>query len=196
MTKPARYSVNKIAADMQPKDRFYLSGKKYVVTNETYKDLFERVVITFISVDGSPTAFCDLHVSEDFPFMVLTGESGIKENAYKELQRLRENDKAAEVTGERPMEVQAVNFEKKVLEIVLPTKNDAEVVMEHLFQFIVLHDVVSVGDLYEAVGVIGTYEDTKWGWSNLAGSGVKKTPQGYQLVLPKPVAIGTGRLPS
>jgi hypothetical protein len=184
MTKPAKYSIKKTAAEIQEKDRFYLSGSKYCVTNKPLKDIFGRVLITFIKVDGSPIKFCDLHVPENFPFMVLTGQSGIGETAYDELEKLRANDKA------EPGKVQTVTpVKKQVLDIVLATEADAEEVLERLFQMIVKYDVASVGDLYDAVGLNGTYEDTKWGWANLAGSGVSRVRSGYMLVLPKPVPV-------
>lgn len=79
--------------------------------------------------------------------------------------------------------------DKQVLDIVLATKSDAIAVMNRLVQNCIGHGYVSVEDLYESVGLHGTYEDARWGWNNLSDAFIAENPQGWQLKLPKPSQI-------
>lgn len=74
-------------------------------------------------------------------------------------------------------------------EIVLSTRVEAEEVLDCLIDAIDKYDVVSVADLYELVGITGSFTDDKWGWSNLAGSTVSHVRAGFLLNLPRPIAL-------
>lgn len=74
-------------------------------------------------------------------------------------------------------------------EIILATRAEAEEVLDNLFQLIEKYGQATVGDLYELVDLTGNYTDDKWGWSDLRGSNVRRTRNGYLLDLPKPDPI-------
>lgn len=72
-------------------------------------------------------------------------------------------------------------------EIVLPTRAEAEEVLERLFDIVSRYEQASVADLYVLVGIQGEHTDYKWGWSNIRGSTVSKLRGGgYVLDLPEP----------
>jgi len=71
-------------------------------------------------------------------------------------------------------------------EIILATRVEAEEVVDRLFELSEKYGQATVGDLYELVGVTGTYMDDRWGWSDLRGTGVTRVRNGYLLDLPKP----------
>jgi hypothetical protein len=72
-------------------------------------------------------------------------------------------------------------------EIVLPTRAEAEEVLERLFDIISRYEQASVADLYVLVGVQSEHTDHTWGWSNIRGSTVSKLRGGgYVLDLPDP----------
>lgn len=71
-------------------------------------------------------------------------------------------------------------------EILIPTRAEADEVLEQLFELISKYRSASVADLYSLVGITSQYTDDKWGWYDLRGSGVSRQRQGYLLDLPKP----------
>lgn len=75
-------------------------------------------------------------------------------------------------------------------EIILPTRAEAEDVIDGLFQIVSQYDIVTVADLYAMVGIASNPIDTQWGWSDIrppgGGSSVQRVRNGYLLNLPKP----------
>jgi hypothetical protein len=71
-------------------------------------------------------------------------------------------------------------------EVILPTRVEADEVIERLFDLVSQYEVATVGDLYDLLGVTGSYTDAKWGWFDLRGAGVTRVRHGYLLDLPKP----------
>ena len=74
-------------------------------------------------------------------------------------------------------------------EIVLPTRYDAEMVLDRLSDVIENYDVATVADLYELVEITGSFTDVKWGWTSLRDARVRQVREGFILELPQPVAI-------
>lgn len=72
-------------------------------------------------------------------------------------------------------------------EIVLKSRVEAEVVIDRLSDLIDNYDFATVSDLYELVGITGSFVDDKWGWNDLRGSEVRRVRDGYLLVLPKTI---------
>lgn len=88
----------------------------------------------------------------------------------------------------RPMSRQARashNFD----EIIIQTRPEAEQVIERLYDLLSRYEVVTVGDLYELVGITGKHTDEKYGWTDLRGTDVTRTRDGYLLNLPIPEVI-------
>jgi hypothetical protein len=71
-------------------------------------------------------------------------------------------------------------------EIILATRVEAEEVVERLFDLITKYDSATVADLYDLVGVVGSYTDDEWGWTDIRRSGVARVRNGYRLNLPRP----------
>lgn len=74
-------------------------------------------------------------------------------------------------------------------EIIIPTRPEAEAVLEGLFALLEQYDVASVADLYEMVGVSSQFTDRKWGWTDLRGTDIRRVREGYLLDLPRPEVI-------
>ena len=74
-------------------------------------------------------------------------------------------------------------------EVILPTRREAEEVLDFLHDLLTRYETVSVSDLYELVGETGNFTDEKWGWTDLAGASVSRVRDGYLLNLPRPVPI-------
>lgn len=74
-------------------------------------------------------------------------------------------------------------------EIILPTRVEAEEVIDRLFDLCSKYEVATVEDLYEMVGITSEYTDKKWGWDDLRGVGAVRVRNGYLLDLPRPEPI-------
>lgn len=74
-------------------------------------------------------------------------------------------------------------------EIILPTRGEAEEVIDRLFDLVSRYEQATVSDLYELTGVTGNYTDDKWGWTDIRGAGVTRVRNGYLLDLPRPEPI-------
>lgn len=70
-------------------------------------------------------------------------------------------------------------------EIVLSTRGEAEEVMDRLHDLIDMYDMATVSDLYDLVGITGSFTDDKWGWFSLKGSSIRPVREGYLILLPK-----------
>jgi len=70
-------------------------------------------------------------------------------------------------------------------EIVLATRGEAEAVLDGLGMILEEYSVVTVTDLYDLLGLTGSYTDDKWGWYDLRGSNISRISGGYLLDLPK-----------
>lgn len=74
-------------------------------------------------------------------------------------------------------------------DIVIQSRADADEVLDQMFALLNHDGSIAVGDLYELCGIRPDHVDYKWGWTELAGAGVKQLRggQGYLLVLPDPI---------
>lgn len=74
-------------------------------------------------------------------------------------------------------------------EVVLPSRGDAEAVIDQLTALIDQYDVATVSDMYQLVGISGTFTEEKWGWTDLRAASVRRIRDGYLLDLPRPMAL-------
>lgn len=74
-------------------------------------------------------------------------------------------------------------------EVVLATRPEAEDVLAQMRLYLDRYGVVSVGDLYGAVGEIPDMIDNKWGWSDLSGACVQRCSDGFILRMPRVESI-------
>lgn len=75
-------------------------------------------------------------------------------------------------------------------EIIIHSRDDANEVIDTMFDIVSRYGQVSIAALYEMVGVQSAMTDMKWGWTNLQGSkAVRNRQNEYQLQLPEPVEL-------
>jgi hypothetical protein len=76
-------------------------------------------------------------------------------------------------------------------DLIIPTRQEAEEVLDQMFEILSRDGDVSVANLYELTGVRSEFTDTKWGWHNLRGAkAVRLRNGGFLLDLPEPEALG------
>lgn len=74
-------------------------------------------------------------------------------------------------------------------EVVLSSRQEANDVVDRLFDLVGRYDAASVADLYELVGVRSHHTDHKWGWTDVRGVGVIKVRDGFLISLPNPAPL-------
>lgn len=75
-------------------------------------------------------------------------------------------------------------------EIILDTRAEAQEVIDHLFLLVKDYEVATVSDLYEMVGITGSFTDEKWGWVDMRGAKITRVRGGYLLDLPPTEYVG------
>lgn len=66
---------------------------------------------------------------------------------------------------------------------------DAEDTLNEMYDALRQYKQVSVGDLWDMMGVSNESTDYNYGWYSLDGAYVKGIPGGYRLVLPRPIPL-------
>lgn len=73
---------------------------------------------------------------------------------------------------------------QQIGDLILVSREEAEVVVERMVDIIDKYDVVSVSDLKGMIGHESTYIDNKWGWSYLGRVEIRQVRDGYLIDLP------------
>lgn len=72
-------------------------------------------------------------------------------------------------------------------EIVIPSRQEAEEVIDRMFDILSRYGSVAVSDLYELTGIASSHVDHKWGWTELRGAKAARLRDGnFLLDLPEP----------
>lgn len=72
-------------------------------------------------------------------------------------------------------------------EIVIQSRQEANEVLDRMFDILSRYGTVPVADLYELTGIQSSHTDYKWGWRDLRGAKASKLRSGgYLLDLPEP----------
>lgn len=67
---------------------------------------------------------------------------------------------------------------------IIPSKDEAERVLESMADVIDTYDVITVSDLHGMLGLETTYVDQKWGWTSMIGAQIRQIREGWVLELP------------
>lgn len=71
-------------------------------------------------------------------------------------------------------------------DIILDSYGEAVEVVETMIARVDRYGSASIADLYDLLGVTGSFADQRWGWRDLRGADVRQTRGGYLLDLPEP----------
>lgn len=85
----------------------------------------------------------------------------------------------------RPARVSSYDYD----DVVLDTRVEAEEVLNSLEDAIDRYGMISVNDLYDAVGIIGNSTDCKYGWKDIRSASVERVRDGYLIKMPRPLPI-------
>lgn len=67
---------------------------------------------------------------------------------------------------------------------------EAEDVRDKLIELIESYGQATVADFYDAAGITSEYTDNKYGWEELGGAKIRRTAEGYVILLPKAGYLG------
>lgn len=67
---------------------------------------------------------------------------------------------------------------------------EAEDVRDKLIELIEAYGQATVADFYDAAGITSEYTDNKYGWEELGGAKIRRTAEGYVILLPKAGYLG------
>lgn len=74
-------------------------------------------------------------------------------------------------------------------EIILVSRQEAELVLSTMIDIIETYDFASIADLHELVGLPSTHVDNKWGWVSLNHVQIRQIRDGYLIDLPPAKAL-------
>lgn len=75
-------------------------------------------------------------------------------------------------------------------DIFLESRQEAEMVLDRMYELLDQYGLVRVADLYDLIGVTGSYVDNKYGWTSLRAAEIVRVRNGdYQLKLPRAMPI-------
>lgn len=75
-------------------------------------------------------------------------------------------------------------------ELILGSREEAQLVVEQLTAIADQYDYATVGQLYNLLGWPTTFTDEKWGWQSFANVEIKQVHNGYLVDLPDPDPVG------
>lgn len=89
----------------------------------------------------------------------------------------------------RPMISQAptdrwIRPTKSFDDVIVPTKDDADSVIDALIAIIDSYQVVTLAELHEILGMPTKHVDNKWGWSNLTAIEANQVREGWKITFP------------
>jgi hypothetical protein len=74
-------------------------------------------------------------------------------------------------------------------DIILETRGEAESVLLRMDEIMEEYEIVRVADLYDLVGITGTYTDNDYGWTNIRNARVERVRDGYKIKMPRALPI-------
>ena len=74
-------------------------------------------------------------------------------------------------------------------DVVFATREEADITLTRMEEYIDDYGQVTVGYLYELMGESGPYTAEYYGWRNLDRAAVRRVSNGHKLVLPRPVRL-------
>lgn len=69
-------------------------------------------------------------------------------------------------------------------DITLPSRSDAEAVLNQMKDILQQYGAVTVADLYDSVGITHNFTDVKYGWTDLRNADVARDSDGWYVKLP------------
>lgn len=124
---------------------------------------------------------------------LLYGETGRRQNAgrsqHTSYSRVS-GERASSSINDRDREYSRASRARFDFDdIILPTRGEAEKVLDTMVEVWREYGSVRVADLYDLVGITSDYTDNNFGWVDIRQADVSRVRNGYVLDLPRPVSL-------
>lgn len=116
--------------------------------------------------------------------MILRGETGSRKSDYNS-SRVSYRSYSDYSRKENRYESKPRTSTYHYDDIILDTRGEAEEVLERMSELIDTYQMVTVADLFDLVGITGSYTDNNYGWTNIRTAEVVRVREGYLIKLPK-----------
>lgn len=167
------------------------------------KSIWTRIRETFTSDDAHSVGsfiFRDVIVPALQSMILDAGSKGLERALYGEVRRDRGPSDRRVYTSYNRMyddrrrdDRQDLSYRARSThnfrEIVIPSRGEAEDILDALSEFVGSYEQASVSDLYGLIGLTPSIMDDVWGWTSLSGARVIPVADGYLLDLPRPQQI-------
>jgi len=87
------------------------------------------------------------------------------------------------VDDQRPSRRASSGYEFE--DVVVPTRGEAEMILDRMKELISVYKVASVADLYDLAGISSKYTDNKYGWTDMHGAEVIFSRGEYVIKMPR-----------
>lgn len=121
--------------------------------------------------------------------MLLYGETGRRDRKRSRAERVSYRDYYDDRDDRDRRSRSRVRATYEYDDIIVDTRGEAERVIENLQDALDEYGSVSVGDLYDLVGITGTYTDWKYGWTDLRPARPERVRDGYLIHMPKAIPL-------
>lgn len=119
--------------------------------------------------------------------MILYGESGSKNSstAASKVSYRSYYDEPRHSANRGSLNRSTYNYD----DVILESRGEAEAVIMQMDDIVATYGFVKVADLYDLVGITGSYTDNNYGWTDIRSASVVRVRDGYMIKLPRALPI-------
>lgn len=128
------------------------------------------------------------HAISDSVDVALLGEGGRKKPTIKSYTNYS-GRYVSDDRDKRERERYNVRNAYEIDDIILDNYGDADVVLDTLNDLIERYGMVTVADLYDALGITANHTDYNYGWNSLRTARIVRVRNGYMLSLPRVIPL-------
>ena len=118
--------------------------------------------------------------------LILYGETGRSKNSRSE-SRISYRDYYDKSHSNRRDKERTRGYDYD--DIIIDNRGEAEKVLAQMDEIIDIYGRATISDLYDLVGMVGNYTDSKYGWLTLRNASVVHVRDGYLLKLPRALPL-------
>lgn len=115
--------------------------------------------------------------------------SGAGPTDYRKYAQSSARPAGSQIRREHPNEPNAKLAKSRIDTLLFATRQEADVVVERMYDLIQDYQQVSVADVCSLVGWTSNHTDHKWGWTEMNGVDIRYARNGYILELPPPSTL-------